>query len=74
MTAPLRWPDKAEKVREDSLSNVRRIRGLILKITRVSKDIELMRTLYEITELTHTIELDLLSVGAKAEKEQKTAG
>ena len=72
MTAPLRWPDKAEKVRTDSLSNIRKIRRLALSNTRLSKDIELMRSLAEICELSHIIEIDLLSVGAKAEKEQKT--
>jgi hypothetical protein len=73
MTAPLRWPDKAETARMDSISNVRKIREIIRGATRLSKDIELMRSMVEALELTFAIEIDLLSVGAKAEKEQKTA-
>jgi hypothetical protein len=74
MTAPLRWPDKAETARMDSLTNVRKIREIIRGITRLSKDIEMMRAMAEVQDLTFTIEIDLLSVGAKAEKEQKTTG
>ena len=70
MTAPLRWPDKAELVRTNSLSNVRKIREILRSATRLSKDIELMRSMVEALELTFQIEIDLLSVGAKAEKEQ----
>ncbi len=71
MTAPLRWPDRAEEARTNSMSNAREIRRILLKITRVSKDIELMRSLAEAIEITHTIELELMTVGAKAEKEAK---
>ncbi len=74
MTAPLRWPDKAEKARTNSLSNVRKIREILRGAIRLSKDIELMRSMAEIQELTFTIEIDLLSVGAKAEKEQRMNG
>ncbi len=74
MTAPLRWPDKAEMVRTNTLSNIRKIRRIALGQTKISKDIELMRALAEILELTHMVEIDLLSVGAKAEKEQRTMG
>jgi len=74
MTAPLRWPDKAETARMNSLTNVRKIREIIRGATRLSKDIDLMRSMVEALELTFTIEIDLLSVGAKAEKEQKTTG
>lgn len=34
----------------------------------------MMRAMAEVQELTFTIEIDLLSVGAKAEKEQRTTG
>jgi len=74
MTAPLRWPDKAETARMNSLTNVRKIREIIRGATRLSKDIDLMRSMVEALELTFTIEIDLLSVGAKAEKEQRTTG
>jgi hypothetical protein len=53
---------------------VRKIREILRGATRLSKDIELMRSMVEALELTFTIEIDLLSVGAKAEKEQKTTG
>ncbi len=52
------------------MSNTRLIRRIVLEIERTTKDIELMRKMVEIVELTHTIENDLGSVGAKAEKEQ----
>jgi hypothetical protein len=58
----------------NSLTNVRKIREIIRGATRLSKDIDLMRSMVEALELTFTIEIALLSVGAKAEKEQKTTG
>ena len=58
----------------NSLTNVRKIREIIRGVTRLSKDIEMMRAMAEVQDLTFTIEIDLLSVGAKAEKEQKTTG
>ncbi len=56
----------------NSLYNVRRIREIIRGATRLSKDIDLMRSMVEALELTFKVEIDLLSVGAKAEKEQRT--
>ncbi len=70
MTAPLRWPDRAEEARTNSMSNARSIRGIALEIENNTRDIELMRKLIQIIELTHKIEMDLHSVGAKAEKEK----
>ena len=74
MTAPLRWPDNAERARENTLSNTRKIREILRGAIRLSKDVELMRSMAEAFELTFRIEIDMLSVGAKAEKEQKAAG
>lgn len=70
MTAPLRWPDKCEQVRMNSISNVRAIRQIIRDLTRLSKDVEFMRKMAEAMEITYQIEIDLNLVGAKAEKER----
>ncbi len=67
MTAPLRWPENAEKVRMNSLSNVRKIREHALKISRIAREIEVMKISAEILELTHTIEIALNSVKSGTE-------
>ncbi len=74
MTPALRWPENAERVRMESLANTRHIRDLIRCVMRNSREIETIKQLSDALEVTYEIECDLKSVGAKAEKEQRTMG
>ncbi len=74
MTAPLKWPEKAEDVRMESLSNVRRIREILRNIAKVTREIETTKSLMDAIELTYSTEIKLNSVGSKAEKEKRTMG
>jgi hypothetical protein len=74
MTEPHRWPENAENVRMDSLTNIRRIREIMKSVAKVSREIEVIKALMDAVEYTHIIEKDLNSVGPKAEKDQRTMG
>ena len=74
MTAPLRWPENAETVRMNSLSNIRRLREILRNIQRLSREIEVVKDLGDAIEYTHMIENELLSVGPRAEKEYCNGG
>ena len=74
MTAPLRWPENAENVRMDSLTNIRRIREIMRNVSKASREIEVIKALLDAIEYTYAIENQLNSVGPKAEKEQRSMG
>jgi hypothetical protein len=74
VTEPLRWPENAENARMDSLTNARRIREIIRNITKISREIEVVKSLFDAMEYTYMIENQLISVGPKAEKEQRSMG
>lgn len=74
MTEPHRWPENAENVRMDSLTNVRRIREIVKNVAKVSREIDVIKALLDAIEYTYMIESQLNSVGPKAEKEQRSMG
>lgn len=55
----------------DSLTHVRRIREIVISVAKVTREIESIKALLDAVEYTHTIENQLISVGPKAEKEQR---
>jgi len=74
MTAPLRWPENAENVRMDSLTDIRRIREILRNVTRISREIDVVKALMDAIDYTYRIENKLNSVGSKVEKEQRSMG
>lgn len=74
MTEPLRWPENAENVRMDSLTNIRRMRDIVRSIGKTSKELEVIKGLMDAIELSYVIENQLNSVGPKAEREQRSMG
>ncbi len=58
----------------ESLAKIRHTRDLIRCAMKNSREAEIIKQLSDALEVTYEIECDLKSVGAKAEKEQRTIG
>lgn len=69
MTAPLRWPQKAEDARMDSIAFARKIRALLSRA--LDEPNNTAKAVAAAINYAAEIEITLRSVGARAEKESE---
>jgi hypothetical protein len=74
VTEARRWPENAENARMDSLTNIRRIREILRNVSKVSREIEVVKSLLDAIEYSYAIENQLNSVGPRAESDQRSMG